>query len=141
MRGKKLTDEFGWDKDLTKKIWCFGPDTMGPNMLLDATKAVQYLSEIKDSCVGAFQWASKEGVMAGRDTASASFASLFVQAAEFRRIVHLPCALCVRLERASFALHCHLLRPVLNVAKRLDARSRHVPTSRLIHAGHARLRL
>ena len=36
-RGKVLTDEFGWDKDLTKKIWCFGPDTMGPNMLLDAT--------------------------------------------------------------------------------------------------------
>lgn len=64
IRGKKLVDDFGWDKDLTKKIWCFGPDTMGPNMLLDATKAVQYLSEIKDSCVGAFQWASKEGVMA-----------------------------------------------------------------------------
>ena len=64
LRGKKLVDDFGWDKDLTKKIWCFGPDTMGPNMLLDATKAVQYLSEIKDSCVGAFQWASKEGVMA-----------------------------------------------------------------------------
>ena len=64
IRGKKLVDDFGWDKELTKKIWCFGPDTMGPNMLLDATKAVQYLSEIKDSCVGAFQWASKEGVMA-----------------------------------------------------------------------------
>jgi translation elongation factor EF-G len=64
IRGKKLVDDFGWDKDLTKKVWCFGPDTMGPNMLLDATKAVQYLSEIKDSCVGAFQWASKEGVMA-----------------------------------------------------------------------------
>lgn len=34
---------------------------MGPNLLLDATKAVQYLNEIKDSCVAAFQWASKEG--------------------------------------------------------------------------------
>ena len=40
LRGKKLVDDFGWDKDLTKKIWCFGPDTMGPNMLLDATKQV-----------------------------------------------------------------------------------------------------
>eukprot|EP01025_Chloroclados_australasicus_P059284 TRINITY_DN7488_c2_g1_i1.p1 TRINITY_DN7488_c2_g1~~TRINITY_DN7488_c2_g1_i1.p1 ORF type:complete len:541 (-),score=54.30 TRINITY_DN7488_c2_g1_i1:555-1946(-) len=63
-RGKKLTDQFGWDKDLTKKIWCFGPETTGPNLLVDGTKAVQYLNEIKDSCVAAFQWASKEGVLA-----------------------------------------------------------------------------
>jgi elongation factor 2 len=28
------------------------------------TKGVQYLNEIKDSCVAAFQWATKEGVMA-----------------------------------------------------------------------------
>jgi len=28
------------------------------------TKGVQYLNEIKDSCVAAFQWASKEGVLA-----------------------------------------------------------------------------
>ncbi|KAK9815818.1 hypothetical protein WJX72_010164 [[Myrmecia] bisecta] len=62
-RGKILAEEFGWDKDLAKKIWCFGPDTTGPNMLTDVTKGVQYLSEIKDSCVAAFQWATKEGVM------------------------------------------------------------------------------
>lgn len=37
---------------------------MGPNLFLDATKAVQYLSEIKDSCIAAFQWATKEGVLA-----------------------------------------------------------------------------
>lgn len=60
-RTKFLSEKFGWDKDLTRKIWCFGPETMGPNLLLDATKAVQYLNEIKDSCVAAFQWASKEG--------------------------------------------------------------------------------
>lgn len=54
-------DKFGWHKDLTKKIWCFGPDTQGPNLLVDATKAVAYLNEIKDSAVAAFQWASKEG--------------------------------------------------------------------------------
>jgi elongation factor 2 len=73
VRGKVLVDKFGWDKELTKKIWCFGPDTMGPNMLLDATKAVQYLSEIKDSCVGAFQWASKEGALAEENMRGCAF--------------------------------------------------------------------
>ncbi len=62
-RSKILAEEFGWDKDLAKKIWCFGPDTMGPNMLTDITKGVQYLNEIRDSCIAAFQWATKEGVM------------------------------------------------------------------------------
>lgn len=63
IRSKILSEEFGWDKDLAKKIWCFGPDTTGPNLLTDVTKGVQYLNEIKDSCVAAFQWATKEGVM------------------------------------------------------------------------------
>ena len=64
IRSKILAEEFGWDKDLAKKIWCFGPDTTGPNLLTDVTKGVQYLNEIKDSCIAAFQWATKEGVMA-----------------------------------------------------------------------------
>lgn len=29
MRSKILSEEFGWDKELAKKIWCFGPDTTG----------------------------------------------------------------------------------------------------------------
>jgi elongation factor 2 len=62
-RGKVLVDEFGWDKELAKKIWAFGPDTTGPNLITDISKGVQYLNEIKDSCVAAFQWASKEGVL------------------------------------------------------------------------------
>ena len=64
MRSKILSEEFGWDKELAKKIWAFGPDTTGPNMVTDITKGVQYLNEIKDSVVAAFQWASKEGVLA-----------------------------------------------------------------------------
>lgn len=32
-------------------------------MLVDATKGVQYMNEIRDSCESAFQWATKEGVM------------------------------------------------------------------------------
>ncbi len=64
IRKKILTDDFGWDKDLTQKIWAFGPDTNGPNLFVDITKGVQYLNEIKDSCNAAMQWASKEGALA-----------------------------------------------------------------------------
>ena len=64
IRSKILAEEFGWDKDLAKKIWCFGPETTGPNMVVDMCKGVQYLNEIKDSVVAGFQWASKEGALA-----------------------------------------------------------------------------
>ncbi|KAH9996033.1 P-loop containing nucleoside triphosphate hydrolase protein [Russula vinacea] len=63
-RARVLADEFSWDVTDARKIWCFGPDTTGPNLLVDVTKGVQYLNEIKDSCVAAFQWATKEGVCA-----------------------------------------------------------------------------
>jgi elongation factor 2 len=64
VRARLLADEHGWDVTDARKIWCFGPDTTGPNLLVDITKGVQYLNEIKDSCVAAFQWATKEGVCA-----------------------------------------------------------------------------
>merc|ERR1712183_1027691 len=62
-RGKILCDTYDWEKDHSQKVWCFGPDATGPNLLVDVTKAVQYLQEIKDSVEAAFQWATKEGVM------------------------------------------------------------------------------
>lgn len=64
IRARYLADEHGWDVTDARKIWCFGPDTTGANLLVDVTKGVQYLNEIKDSCVAAFQWATKEGVCA-----------------------------------------------------------------------------
>merc|ERR1719473_1161804 len=62
-RSKILCDEYDWDKTDTQKIWCFGPDTTGPNVLVDVAKGVQFLNEIKDSVEAAFQWATKEGAM------------------------------------------------------------------------------
>jgi len=62
-RGRLLAEEHGWDPTDARKIWCFGPETTGANLLVDVTKGVQYLNEIKDSFVGAFQWATKEGVL------------------------------------------------------------------------------
>ena len=58
-----LRDEHDWDPNDALKIWCFGPETTGPNMVVDVTKGVQFLNEIKDSVEAAFQWATKEGVM------------------------------------------------------------------------------
>jgi len=37
------------------------------------TKAVQYLNEIKDSCVSAFQWATKEGVLCDENVRGCRF--------------------------------------------------------------------
>ena len=44
----------------TRKIWCFGPDTVGANLLNDCCKGVQGTNDIKDSVVAGFHWATKE---------------------------------------------------------------------------------
>lgn len=62
-RARYLSDKFDFDLTEARKIWCFGPEGTGPNLLVDCTKAVQYLNEIKDSVVAGFQWATKEGVL------------------------------------------------------------------------------
>jgi len=43
-RGRMLADDFGWDVTEARKIWCFGPDGLGPNFVVDCSKAVQYLT-------------------------------------------------------------------------------------------------
>jgi elongation factor 2 len=59
-RARYLTETYGYDPTEARKIWCFGPEGTGANIVMDCTKAVQYLNEIKDSVVAGFQWASKE---------------------------------------------------------------------------------
>ncbi|RKF65957.1 Elongation factor 2 [Golovinomyces cichoracearum] len=72
-RARILVDDHEWDVSDARKIWCFGPDTNGPNLLIDQTKAVQYLNEIKDSVVSGFQWASREGPVAEEPMRSCRF--------------------------------------------------------------------
>jgi elongation factor 2 len=72
-RARTLAEEYGWEVTDARKIWCFGPETIGANLLVDVTKGVQYLNEIKDSCVAAFQWATKEGVCAEENMRSCRF--------------------------------------------------------------------
>eukprot|EP00388_Colpodella_angusta_P039343 GDKK01047080.1.p2 GENE.GDKK01047080.1~~GDKK01047080.1.p2 ORF type:complete len:881 (-),score=267.28 GDKK01047080.1:213-2855(-) len=53
---------FGWEEAATpQKIWCFGDDGIGPNIVTERTVGVAYLTEIKDSVVGGFKWACNEG--------------------------------------------------------------------------------
>lgn len=72
-RARILADEHGWDVTDARKIWAFGPDTTGANLIIDQTKAVQYLNEIKDSVVSGFQWATKEGPVAEEPMRSVRF--------------------------------------------------------------------
>lgn len=62
-RARYLADKYDYDVTEARKIWTFGPDGTGANLVVDCTKGVQYLNEIKDSVVAGFQWASKEGVL------------------------------------------------------------------------------
>ncbi|KAI8617455.1 P-loop containing nucleoside triphosphate hydrolase protein [Chytriomyces sp. MP71] len=73
IRARILADEFEWDVTDARKIWCFGPETTGANTLVDVTKGVQYLNEIKDSCVSGFQWATKEGCLMDENMRSIRF--------------------------------------------------------------------
>jgi elongation factor 2 len=62
-RARILSEKYEYDPTEARKIWCFGPDGTGANIVVDVTKGVQYLNEIKDSVVAGFQWATKEGVL------------------------------------------------------------------------------
>jgi len=72
-RGRYLADKYEFDITEARKIWSFGPETNGPNIMVDCTKGVQYLNEIKDSCVAGFQWATKEGVLCDENLRSVRF--------------------------------------------------------------------
>lgn len=63
-RAKKMCEMYPeLDVNEMRKIWCFGPEVHGPNIVSDVSKGVQYLNEIADSVIAGFQWASKEGVL------------------------------------------------------------------------------
>jgi len=69
-RATMLEKKFGWDKTDGMKIWGFGPapeesdGAYGANVLVDQTKGIQYLNEIKESVNSGLLWATKEGPIA-----------------------------------------------------------------------------
>lgn len=72
-RARLLADKYEYDITEARKIWCFGPEGTGPNLMMDCSKGVQYLNEIKDSVVAGFQWASKEGVLCDENMRAVRF--------------------------------------------------------------------
>jgi elongation factor 2 len=62
-RGKALQNRFGWEQTDSRRVWSFGPDMEGPNLLVDTTKSAEYLQEVREHLIGAFQWATKQGVL------------------------------------------------------------------------------
>merc|ERR1712070_1225767 len=60
-RTKLYRDKFDWDENAARKIWGWGPETEGANVVVDQTTAIQYLNEIKEHVNSAFQWTTKEG--------------------------------------------------------------------------------
>jgi len=67
IRSKLMEKEFGWDKTDALKIWGFGPapeeagGAYGSNILVDQTRAIQYLNEIKESVNSGLLWAARQG--------------------------------------------------------------------------------
>merc|ERR1712159_829960 len=60
-RTKLLKEKHDWQPDEAGKIWAWGPETEGANLVVDKTVGVQYLLEIKEHVNSAWQWVSKEG--------------------------------------------------------------------------------
>lgn len=64
VRAKLLAEEYGWNVNDGRKIWAFGcpPDALG-NLLVEQTKGVQYLHEIKDHVKTGFIQFTNGGVL------------------------------------------------------------------------------
>jgi elongation factor 2 len=60
-RARLFREKFDWDENAARRIWCWGPETEGANVVVDQTQGVQYLLEIKEHVNSAFQWTTKEG--------------------------------------------------------------------------------
>lgn len=57
--------KYDWDILASRSIWAFGPESNGPNMLVDYTLPTEVnkslLSSVKDSMIQGFQWGTREG--------------------------------------------------------------------------------
>jgi len=72
-RARIMKDKFDWDDNSSRKIWCYGPETEGANLVVDDTQGVQYLNEIKEHVNSAFQWTTKEGPLCEENMRSSRF--------------------------------------------------------------------
>lgn len=63
--GKFFEERFGWDLLASRNIWAFGPDDMGPNVLVNDTLPSEVdqkvLRSVRETMKQGFQWATREG--------------------------------------------------------------------------------
>jgi len=75
VRARMLADQFGWDVEEARKIWNFGPEGVPfmRNILLEATRGVQYLHESKEHINSGFQMVCRAGALCGEELTAACF--------------------------------------------------------------------
>lgn len=63
--GEFFQSKYQWDLLAARSIWAFGPDSSGPNILVDDTLPSEVdkllLTQVKDSIIQGFQWGTREG--------------------------------------------------------------------------------
>ena len=63
--GEFFQTKYDWDLLAARSIWAFGPDSTGPNILVDDTLPSEVdkglLGSVKESIVQGFQWGTREG--------------------------------------------------------------------------------
>ena len=63
--GKWLHSKYDWDLLAARSVWAFGPNTSGPNILLDDTLPgdvdKSLLTQVQNFVVQGFQWGAREG--------------------------------------------------------------------------------
>ncbi|UKJ89468.1 hypothetical protein MACJ_002719 [Theileria orientalis] len=61
----RLLKKYGWDELDIANIWSFGPDSKGPNVLINDTIPsevdLNLLNQVRSSVIQGFNWAAKEG--------------------------------------------------------------------------------
>lgn len=60
-RVRALVRGHAWNKSEAGKVWCFGPDESGPNVLVEQAFGTSHLPEIHPHVAAGFQWATKAG--------------------------------------------------------------------------------
>ena len=62
-RGKIMSEKYDWDKNDAIKLWGFGPEGEGPNVISDVTSGCQFMHEIKEHMISGFEMIAKAGVL------------------------------------------------------------------------------
>ena len=70
---RELQEKWDWSKSESSKLWAFGPDGEGPNMLVDLTHGCQFVNEIKEHMVSGFEQVTRRGVLCGEELRGVRF--------------------------------------------------------------------